>query len=146
VTIRASGGVVLREGAAGREVLIVHRPRYDDWSLPKGKREAGETDEQCAVREVEEETGVRCSLGPELLPQQYVDRKGRPKVVRYWLMHPRGVRPFVPNHEIDQVRWVPIVDVGDALTYSGDRDQVANVPTAFTSRSPDARKGVTRAS
>jgi len=136
VTIRASGGVVIRQGASGPEVLIVHRPRYDDWSLPKGKREAGETDEQCAVREVEEETGVRCSLGPELLPQKYLDRKGRPKVVRYWLMHPLSERPFVPNREIDQVRWVAIDGVAETLTYSGDRDQVGNVPSAFTSRSP----------
>ena len=136
MTIRASGGVVVREGASGPEVLIVHRPRYDDWSLPKGKRESGETDEQCAVREVEEETGVRCSLGPELLPQKYVDRKGRPKVVRYWLMHPRAQRQFVPNQEIDQVRWVAVDAIGDALTYSGDRDQVVNVRSAFTPRSP----------
>ena len=136
MTIRASGGVVIRQGATGPEVVIVHRPRYDDWSLPKGKRESGETDEQCAVREVEEETGVRCSLGPELLPQKYVDRKGRPKVVRYWLMHPRGERPFVPNDEIDEVRGVALDGAGDALTYSGDRDQLGNVPSAFTRRSP----------
>src|SRR4029079_9511553 len=113
VTIRASGGRVIREGPAGFEVLIVHRPRYDDWSLPKGKREPGETDEQCAVREVEEETGVRCSLVLELLPQKYVDRKGRPKVVRYWLMDRRATREFVPNSEIDQVRWVALADAGD---------------------------------
>ena len=136
MTIRASGGVVLRDGPDGPEVLLVHRPRYDDWSLPKGKREPGETDEQCAVREVEEETGVRCSLGLELLPQKYVDRKGRPKVVRYWLMERRATREFVPNSEIDQVRWVALADAGDALTYPGDRVQLANVPTAFTSRSP----------
>ena len=136
MTIRAAGGVVIRGGAHGPEVLIVHRPRYDDWSLPKGKREAGETDEQCAVREVDEETGVRCSLGPELLPQKYVDRKGRPKVVRYWLMHPGRERPFIPNDEVDRVRWVSMAAVGDELTYPGARDQVANVRSAFTSRSP----------
>ena len=136
MTIRASGGVVVRDGATGPEVLIVHRPRYDDWSLPKGKREPGETDEQCAVREVEEETGFRCSLGPELLPQKYVDRKGRQKVVRYWLMQSQAERAFVPNKEIDQIRWIPVAEVDGALTYSGDRDQVANVPSAFTSRSP----------
>jgi len=146
VTIRASGGVVLRDGPNGPEVLIVHRPRYDDWSLPKGKREAGETDEQCAVREVEEETGVRCELDRELLPQKYVDRKGRPKVVRYWLMRPKATREFVPNHEIDQVRWVALAEVAQALTYSGDRDQLANVPPAFTSSSPTTQEGVTRGS
>lgn len=141
--IRASGGVVARQGATGPEVLIVHRPRYGDWSLPKGKREPGETDEQCAVREVEEETGVRCTLGPELLPQKYVDRKGRPKVVRYWMMWPTHERPFVPNHEIDQVRWIPMAAAGDALTYPGDRDLVATVPAAFTLRSPESERGVT---
>ncbi|HEX4819035.1 MAG TPA: NUDIX hydrolase [Acidimicrobiales bacterium] len=138
MTVRASGGVVVRQGATGPEVLIVHRPRYDDWSLPKGKREPGETDEQCAIREVDEETGVRCSLGPELLPQKYVDRKGRSKVVRYWLMQPMHERTFDPNDEIDEVRWVALTDAGDALTYPGDRDQLANVSPAFTLRSPDA--------
>ena len=139
MTIRASGGVVVREGDTGPEVLIVHRPQYDDWSWPKGKREPGETDEQCAVREVEEETGVRCTLGPELLAQQYVDRKGRPKVVRYWMMRPTHERAFVANHEIDEIRWLALADADDALTYPGDRDQLANVPLAFTRRSRAAR-------
>ena len=79
------------------EVLLVHRPKYDDWSLPKGKRDPAETDEQCAVREVEEETGLRCRLGRELLPTAYTDARGRAKVVRYWSMSVVGERPFVPG-------------------------------------------------
>ena len=66
--VQAAGGVVVRDGADGPEVLLVHRPAYDDWSFPKGKLEPGESDEECAVREVEEETGLRCALGRELEP------------------------------------------------------------------------------
>src|SRR5882724_12062678 len=118
--MRAAGGVVLRNGDRGAEVVVVHRPRYDDWSLPKGKCDRGETDEQCAVREVEEETGVRCRLGRELLPVRYVDRHGRMKVVRYWEMEPLAGRPFVPNQEIDEVEWLGFDDAVARLTYPHD--------------------------
>src|SRR3954463_1296205 len=105
--VYASGGVVWRLGATGDvEVALVHRPKYDDWSLPKGKRDPGETDEQCAVREVEEETGLRCSLGRELLPTRSLDRRQRLKVVRYWEMTPIAERPFVANDEIDELVWL----------------------------------------
>ena len=134
--VRAAGGVVIRDGEVGPEVAVVHRPRYDDWSLPKGKCDPGETDEQCAVREVEEETGLRCALGPELLPTRYVDRKGRPKVVRYWQMRVLGSRPFVPNEEIDALRWVPLDEAPAGLTYPHDAELLANVRLAFTSSSP----------
>jgi 8-oxo-dGTP diphosphatase len=120
VTLRAAGGVVRRDGEAGPEVLLVHRPRYDDWSLPKGKRERGETDEQCAVREVAEETGFVCRLGAELLPSRYTDRKGRDKVVRWWVMTVVGERPFQPNHEVDGRRWVPAADAATLATYADD--------------------------
>src|SRR5205085_2292213 len=86
--VKASGGVVWRRGERGVEVVVVHRPRYDDWSLPKGKLDPGEGWEQAAVREVLEEVGLRCSLGEELPPAAYTDHKGRAKVVRYWLMEP----------------------------------------------------------
>jgi len=134
--VRAAGGVVIRDGERGPEVVVVHRPRYDDWSLPKGKCDPGETDEQCAVREVEEETGLRCALGPELLPTRYVDRKGRPKVVRYWQMRVLGSRPFEPNEEIDALRWVPLDEAAVGLTYGHDAELLANVRLAFTSGSP----------
>ncbi len=78
--VRAAGGVVVRERGGHREVLVVHRPRYDDWTLPKGKAKAGETDEECALREVEEETGLRCRLERELGSVSYIDARGRPEV------------------------------------------------------------------
>ncbi|MEY2424399.1 MAG: 8-oxo-dGTP diphosphatase [Acidimicrobiaceae bacterium] len=137
--VRAAGGVVLRSSERGPEVAVVHRPRYDDWSLPKGKRDPGETDEQCAVREVEEETGLRCALGRELLPTRYVDRKGRPKVVRYWDMTVVGSRPFVANDEIDDLVWLPVGEAVDRLSYPHDAEVLANVLLLFTSRSPSSR-------
>jgi 8-oxo-dGTP diphosphatase len=98
--VRAAGGLVVRDG----EVLLVHRPKYDDWTFPKGKCEEGEPDEACALREVEEETGFRCELLGELGETRYRDAKGRPKVVRYW--HMRAVAGvFAPHAEVDEIRW-----------------------------------------
>src|SRR5215469_10943083 len=71
---------VVRDG----KVVLVHRPKYDDWSFPKGKCDEGESDEECALREVEEETGLRCELLDEIGKTSYIDSKGRPKTVRYW--------------------------------------------------------------
>jgi 8-oxo-dGTP diphosphatase len=118
--LRAAGGVVRRDGDEGPEVLLVHRPRYDDWSLPKGKRDPGETDEQCAVREVAEETGVVCHLGMELLPLRYTDRKGRDKVVRWWVMTAVGECSFEPNDEVDERRWVLAAEAATLATYADD--------------------------
>jgi 8-oxo-dGTP pyrophosphatase MutT (NUDIX family) len=124
--VRAAGGVVWRMAKGGPQVLVVHRPKYDDWSLPKGKREPGETDEQCAVREVDEETGLRVTLGRELLPTSYRDRKGRDKVVRYWEMTVAAGAAFVPNDEVDELRWVALEDAAAILTYPHDADVVAS--------------------
>ncbi len=126
-SVRAAGGVVWRRDPTGRlEVLVVHRPRYDDWSLPKGKLDMGETEEDAALREVEEETGVRCTLEEELGVVRYRDRKGRPKQVRYWAMQP--IEPdadaFVPNHEVDECRWVARDEARAVLTYVHDRQIV----------------------
>ena len=123
--VRAAGGVPVRDGATGVEVLVVHRPRYDDWTFPKGKRESGETDEECALREVLEETGLRCVLEEELPPTTYVDRDGRPKLVRYWLMAAEAERDFVPNDETDDLRWVTPDEARALLTYDRDRDVLA---------------------
>jgi 8-oxo-dGTP diphosphatase len=102
-------------------MLLVHRPQYDDWTFPKGKVEPGESDEECAVREVEEETGLRCSPGRELEPTSYTDAKGRPKVVRYWVMEVvAGTLRF--DFEIDAARWVTVDEAAELLTYPRDVD------------------------
>jgi 8-oxo-dGTP pyrophosphatase MutT (NUDIX family) len=112
--VRAAGGVVVRDGL----VLLVHRPAYDDWSFPKGKLEDGETWEQAAAREVEEETGLRCDLGEELGRTQYVVRKG-PKEVRYFRMSCTGEAHA--QNEVDEVRWVPVDEARELLTHARDR-------------------------
>lgn len=120
--IEAAGGVVIREG----QVAVVHRDRYDDWSLPKGKLDKGESFEEAALREVLEETGLACELGIELDPVSYVDQKGRPKLVRYWLMEVVG-GDFVPNDEVDELRWLAPADAMKLLSYEHDRDLVEGV-------------------
>jgi 8-oxo-dGTP diphosphatase len=116
--VRAAGGIVTREEPV-LEVLVVHRPRYDDWSFPKGKASEGESDEDCALREVEEETGLRCELGAELGSTSYVDGRGRPKHVRYWLMRPIGDE-LAFRHEVDDARWAGIAEARGLLTYAHD--------------------------
>ena len=118
--VDAAGGVVERDG----RVLLVHRPRYDDWTFPKGKLDPGESFEDAALREVEEETGVRCTLGRELPPTSY-EVNGRPKLVRYWLMSPDAELDFAPNDETDDIRWVTPDDARALLTYDRDRDVLA---------------------
>jgi 8-oxo-dGTP diphosphatase len=113
---------VLRAGADGAEVLVVHRPRYDDWSIPKGKVEPGERDDDAARREVEEETGYRCSLGDELTTVRYIDRRGRNKQVRFWKMSVIGESDWAPNDEVDLRRWISPADAATLLTYESDRD------------------------
>src|SRR5687768_10375535 len=104
--VRAAGGVVWRMDAQDcPEVCIVHRPRYDDWSLPKGKLDAGESFEDAARREVEEEISIRPRLAEELPPATYKDNKGRAKLVRYWLMEVDEDLGFTPNDEVDALRW-----------------------------------------
>jgi 8-oxo-dGTP diphosphatase len=121
VAIRAAGGLVWRRDDAGRvEVAMIHRPNYDDWTFPKGKRDPGETTKECALREVLEETGLVCELGIELARTGYIDRKGRPKSVRYWTMTVIDSVPFEPGDEVDEVVWVPVPEIAALLTY--DRD------------------------
>jgi 8-oxo-dGTP diphosphatase len=117
--IRAAGGIVVRERDGGVEVLVVHRPRYGDWTFPKGKAEPGESDEACAVREVEEETGLRCQLGEELPSTEYLDARGRSKRVRYWTMRPLDER-LALLHEVDEARWVSPEEARGLLSYTRD--------------------------
>lgn len=120
--VRAAGGLLWRPGSDGEvEVALVHRPAYDDWSLPKGKVMAGEEDLAAALREVEEETGLRAEPGAELATSRYVDRRGRDKTVRYWAMRPVSGR-FRPNREVDELRWLPASEAIALLTYDHDRD------------------------
>ena len=117
--VLAAGGLVLR----GDDVAIVHRPKYDDWSFPKGKLDAGEDFEEAALREVWEETGLRCSLGRALGDATYTDNKHRSKLVRYYEMRPQSGE-FSPNDEVDELRWVPLADACDLLSYAFDRELV----------------------
>jgi 8-oxo-dGTP pyrophosphatase MutT (NUDIX family)/phosphohistidine phosphatase SixA len=112
--IRAAGGVVRRNG----QILLVHRPKYGDWTFPKGKAKDGESDKECALREVEEETGLRCRLGPELPSTRYRALAGD-KVVRYWEMAPLDGE-FAPTAEVDEVRWLPPERAAGLLSYKRD--------------------------
>ena len=125
-TVRAAGGVVWRRTASGGvDVLLVHRTGREDWTLPKGKVEPGETDEACAVREVQEETNLSCTLGMEVGTVQYLDQRGRTKTVRYWSMQAiDGVASA--QHEIDTVRWIPLQEAPRELTYPRDRALLAS--------------------
>ena len=123
--VKASGGVVWRRtGEGGAELVVVHRPRYDDWSLPKGKLDPGERWEDAALREVEEEVGSRCALGDELPAVSYRDNKGREKVVRYWLMEPQDGAAFEPNDEVDEMRWLDFEAAAELLSYPHDAELV----------------------
>lgn len=125
--IEAAGGVVWRrDGHGAVEVLLVHRPRYDDWSLPKGKLDGGESHRAAARREVEEETGLRCRVGDALGEVRYQDHQGRAKRVRYWAMEPvEGA--FAPNAEVDRVRWVEIGHVAGLASYPHDTEVVVRL-------------------
>lgn len=129
--IEAAGGVVLRARSPGgqgdhgdaMEVLVVHRPAYDDWSLPKGKLDPGEDAATAAVREVAEETGVSARVGDEL-PSIHYEVRGRPKRVRWFRMVPISGDPATrpPDGEVDLARWVPSDEARTLLTYGPDRD------------------------
>lgn len=124
LAIQAAGVVLLRPGANGREVLVVHRPGHDDWSLPKGKVDPGEHVVAAAVRECDEETGFTPLLGVPLQAHTY-SVSGRPKVVHYWKASVRSDEGFAADEEVDEIRWVPVDDADDLLTYPSDAASVA---------------------
>ena len=121
--IQAAGGLVVRRRDGTLEIAVVHRPVHRDWSFPKGKLEPGETFEQAARREVLEETGMTCRLVRFIGHTEYVDRKGRPKAVAYWVMAPEA-GSFRPNGEVDELRWVTLEDATRLLTYPRDIELV----------------------
>jgi 8-oxo-(d)GTP phosphatase len=137
--VRAAGCVVWRHGKTEPEVLLVHRPRYDDWSFPKGKLDPGETALLASVREVEEETGLRVTLGPPLPDQGYTIDSGQPKVVSYWAAQPSGdgdVSSYVRNAEVDDLLWVPVTRARTMLTHSRDADLLASYARSGYASSP----------
>lgn len=127
--IRAAGGLIVRNGQpAPLELVIVHRPAYDDWTFPKGKLNPHETPEDAALREVREETGIQCKLMGEVGCISYLDQQGRNKVVCYWLMEPIGGTTFEPGPEVDELRWVPLAEARRLLTYDRDRRLLGALP------------------
>lgn len=118
--VRAAGGVVVQNGDGDVRFVIVHRPEYDDWTLPKGKCEPGESWEDCALREVEEETSLRCHLLGSVGMTEYIDRKGRPKQVRWWLMRP-DAGELRGQSEVDVARWATPAEAEAVLSYDRDR-------------------------
>lgn len=127
--VRAAGGLLRRKSRRGvrrrSELAVVHRPRYDDWSFPKGKRESDDEDDAAtALREVQEETGFQCRLGRTIGSTRYRDARGRDKIVRYWLMTLDDTETgddFVVNREVDELRWCTPKEASRLLTYDHDR-------------------------
>ena len=124
VDVLAAGAVLWRPRDGRTEVCLVHRPRYDDWSFPKGKLEDGESLAAAAVREVREETGVAARLGPFLCDVRYTVADGR-KLVRYWSAQACSAGGFTPNDEVDELRWLRPDDAHELLSYARDADVLA---------------------
>jgi len=134
-TVRTAGGILVRQCGPGRlEVAVVHRPGRDDWSLPKGKLDDGETFEDCALREVLEETGYRCRLTEFVGFTEYRDRRNRRKVVRYWLMDVLDGE-FAPSREVDDLQWLDLEMAARVLSYPHDRDLLRSLDAPRLARS-----------
>ena len=121
-TILAAGAAIYREREGSVEVLIVHRPSYDDWTWPKGKLKKGESLEECALREVLEETGVEGELGPELASVEYLDSSGSPKRATYFSMSYLRDLGHAPDSEVDRLAWIALDQVGSTLSNPSDRE------------------------
>jgi len=129
--VRAAGGLLVRSQPEGKlEVALVHRPAYDDWTFPKGKLLVGEREEHAALREVEEETGMRCRLERALGSTKYRDHRDRPKVVHYWVMRALDGH-FEPTKEVDQLQWLTMNRAMDVLTYDHDRGLLKGLADAL---------------
>jgi 8-oxo-(d)GTP phosphatase len=132
--VRAAGAVLWRPGPQGPEVALIHRPRYDDWSFPKGKSLPGEHVLVTAVREVAEETGIEIVLSRRLSPARYRLSDGRSKQVDYWVARPADgpaeAAAFIPNAEVDRLEWRPLTAAGDQLTYPHDTQVLSEFAAA----------------
>jgi 8-oxo-dGTP pyrophosphatase MutT (NUDIX family) len=139
--VRAAGGVLWRPVAdgAGIEAAVVHRPRYDDWSLPKGKPEDGEAPLETAVREVAEETGLTVVVGRRGVRTRYAVDDGTggdaTKLVDYWLMQCVGGE-FAANAEVDDLRWLPPDAAAELCSYEHDRAVLADLARTDVPRAP----------
>jgi 8-oxo-dGTP pyrophosphatase MutT (NUDIX family) len=122
--VQAAGGLVVRRQRGELQIALVYRPVHQDWSFPKGKLEEGESFEEAALREVGEETGLSCRLLRFIGHTEYIDRKGRPKAVAYWVMDSLG-GAFTPNAEVDELRWVDLPDATRMLSYPRDQELAA---------------------
>ncbi len=122
--VQAAGGLVVRLDHGSLQIVVVHRPVQQDWSFPKGKLDPGETLELAALREVREETGMACRLLRFIGHTDYVDRKGRPKAVAYWVMAAEAGF-FIPNEEVDELRWLRLEAAARILSYPRDKELVA---------------------
>jgi 8-oxo-dGTP pyrophosphatase MutT (NUDIX family) len=122
--VQAAGGLVVRRHDGSLQIVVVHRPVQQDWSFPKGKLDPGETLELAALREVREETGMACRLLRFIGHTDYVDRKGRPKAVAYWVMAAEAGF-FIPNEEVDELRWMTLLAAARILSYPRDRELIA---------------------
>ena len=122
--VQAAGGLVVRRHHGDLQIVVVHRPEQQDWSFPKGKLDPRETFEAAALREVREETGMACRLLRFIGHTEYLDRKGRPKAVAYWVMAAEAGF-FTPNEEVDELRWLTLEAAARVLSYPRDRELIA---------------------
>jgi len=127
--VQAAGGLIVRRHNGLLQIVVVHRPVQQDWSFPKGKLETGETFELAALREVHEETGMTCRLVRFIGHTEYLDRKGRPKAVAYWVMAAASGF-FTPNEEVDELLWLDLESAARVLSYPRDRELVAVLSAA----------------
>ena len=129
--VEAAGGILWKEKDSVYKLAIIHRKRYDDWSLPKGKREPGESWQDTAIREVMEETGCQATLGTFIGSTSYTINGQTPKVVLFWHMFAKKDCKFIPNNEVDQLKWVSPKNALKFLNYPDEREIVSKALESF---------------